>query len=91
MARYQYDESIESLPSRGAWIEIAVTAQTDPARGCRSPHGERGLKYADKYVGGIRAVSLPSRGAWIEICNGCFPLLRRRLSLPSRGAWIEIR
>ena len=34
-----------SLPSRGAWIEIAsVTWMTSLAL-CRSPHGERGLKF----------------------------------------------
>ena len=35
----------ESLPSRGAWIEImpAGTRSTKAAR--RSPHGERGLKF----------------------------------------------
>ena len=52
---------------------------------CRSPRGERGLKYGmDVY-----ATSLPSRGAWIEITHcdgGACPIP----SLPSRGAWIEI-
>ena len=56
-----------SLPSRGAWIEIA-TASTAPSflRG-RSPHGERGLKFFCISQAAEIPLSLPSRGAWIEI------------------------
>ena len=32
----------ESLPSRGAWIEITKPSLSEPAGFCRSPHGERG-------------------------------------------------
>ena len=35
---------VKSLPSRGAWIEIAVSSLVRLVLGCRSPHGERGLK-----------------------------------------------
>ena len=40
-----------------------------PARGCRSPHGERGLKSHGRagHVG--QAESLSSRRAWIEIMD----------------------
>ena len=35
---------------------------------CRSPHGERGLKFAGGMpLNGDSNGSLPSRGAWIEI------------------------
>ena len=35
----------ESLPSRGAWIEICDLLPLPKAGRGRSPHGERGLKY----------------------------------------------
>ena len=57
----------ESLPARGAWIEIfARTAQPCAAQR-RSPHGERGLKYYIPRRLGRSVKSLPARGAWIEI------------------------
>ena len=57
---------------------------------CRSPHGERGLKYGhfNGFVPGD-CVAPPPRGAWIEIVEReddskvC-------ASLPTRGAWIEM-
>ena len=40
-------EEPKSLPSRGAWIEIVETTEAKKgASSGRSPHGERGLKYA---------------------------------------------
>ena len=56
----------------------------------RSPHGERGLKFAGLGQNCPRFLSLPSRGAWIEIefADGGLPGVGG--SLPSRGAWIEI-
>ena len=38
-------KSTKSLPTRGAWIEIGTTSRTEASPACRSPHGERGLKY----------------------------------------------
>ena len=35
----------ESLPPRGAWIEILGNGGADTLLFGRSPHGERGLKY----------------------------------------------
>ena len=35
--------------------------------GCRSPHGERGLKSDKLYWHPCHKLSLPTRGAWIEI------------------------
>ena len=34
---------------------------------CRSPYGERGLKYAYFHRAALPLGSLPVRGAWIEI------------------------
>ena len=56
-----------SLPSRGAWIEIGYRAFRQVVELCRSPHGERGLKFCHFPAHFLRAGSLPSRGAWIEI------------------------
>ena len=36
----------QSLPSRGAWIEIKILPLRRSMYICRSPHGERGLKSA---------------------------------------------
>ena len=36
---------MSSLPTRGAWIEIASRGRFRRILHCRSPHGERGLKY----------------------------------------------
>ena len=79
----------ESLPSRGAWIEIGTSKYN---RGKRQSLPSRGawieICICSGEGGSMR--SLPSRGAWIEI------FLTRRIgstpstSLPSRGAWIEI-
>ncbi len=81
--------ALESLPARGAWIEIICPPSYDVTRSRRSPHGERGLKSIALTMLAIFGVSLPARGAWIEIS---FPLhsFAQRLSLPARGAWIEI-
>ena len=59
-----------SLPVRGAWIEIAGRS-TAPKATCRSPCGERGLKFqvSDFVQRGIK--SLPVRGAWIEMLDSC--------------------
>ena len=35
----------ESLPVRGAWIEISCAASASVNPPCRSPCGERGLKF----------------------------------------------
>ena len=56
-----------SLPSRGAWIEIGSPETPRTGCRCRSPRGERGLKFDDFGLVGLGRVSLPSRGAWIEI------------------------
>ncbi len=44
---------------------------------CRSPRGERGLKYVDEQGAPHMHESFPARGTWIEM-------------FPARGTWIEI-
>ena len=56
----------ESLPVRGAWIEIAA-ARTSASFAGRSPCGERGLKFECRVVVEVVERSLPVRGAWIEM------------------------
>ena len=46
----------KSLPTRGAWIEIAASLVFALDGFCRSPHGERGLKF-----GRLFGVNIPKR------------------------------
>ena len=82
-------KNARSLPVRGAWIEIVRDFDEKIPRICRSPCGERGLKYVSLYPLFRFTSSLPVRGAWIEM-----PSEGERFtaieSLPVRGAWIEI-
>ena len=79
----------ESLPSRGAWIEIARRHEDQRMAPVAPLAGS-----VDRNWGGNKSAiqtnqSLPSRGAWIEMCSTCLRGWKSR-SLPSRGAWIEI-
>ena len=74
---------------RGAWIEIYDYLAGCDGAPCRSPCGERGLKYAFSSSKFTKVRSLPVRGAWIEISRR-FPAPRHYPSLPVRGAWIEM-
>ena len=56
----------QSLPSRGAWVEIRHPKRPAPCSG-RSPRGERGLKCICRSANSTSSMSLPSRGAWVEI------------------------
>ena len=58
---------------------------------CRSPRGERGLKFSQVGQELPELASLPARGAWIEISVSSLHMLHKAPSLPARGAWIEIR
>ena len=51
---------------------------------CRSPHGERGLKYERLFRTGVEARSLSSWRAWIEISTGT-PLTGYSLSRSPHG------
>ena len=57
---------------------------------CRSPHGERGLKYCLVIHTHLLHMSLSSRRAWIEISSSN-PIYFNVVSLSSRRAWIEIQ
>ena len=61
------DPSVRSLSSRRAWIEMARSPTIRCRFSCRSPHGERGLKYWQGEQWQERTLSLSSRRAWIEI------------------------
>ena len=63
-------ELLESLPSRGAWIEMMMP-QTSP-RSCRVAPLAGSVdrnKLADWAEGHVPRPSLPSRGAWIEMAS----------------------
>ena len=59
----------QSLPVRGAWIEIRNPISTPPQAARRSPCGERGLKCDAIAAEDEELASLPVRGAWIEITS----------------------
>ena len=60
----------QSLPVRGAWIEIIFRLRSDTQTYSRSPCGERGLKWTNAIKRLNYTKSLPVRGAWIEMpCN----------------------
>ena len=61
----------QSLPVRGAWIEMSATSGAFSVVPCRSPCGERGLKFIARVVARELLESLPVRGAWIEILCRC--------------------
>ena len=62
-----FGASSESLPVRGAWVEICPSQMDENTGFCRSPCGERGLKYQPARHKVIAFLSLPVRGAWVEI------------------------
>ena len=71
---------MESLPSRGAWIEMSWEMAAGPLSAGRSPHGERGLKCSLIDPIDTPPLSLPSRGAWIEIGPAGDPGPQRRVA-----------
>ncbi len=80
----------QSLPVRGAWVEIA-DLETPARPACRSlPVRGAWVEMAPVGVRWLRALrSLPVRGAWVEMIAR--QLVREPLkSLPVRGAWVEI-
>ncbi len=77
-----------SLPARGAWIEIISPLRKRCNIYCRSPHGERGLKFDDALTTHDVVSSLPARGAWIEMTRTLVIsalLVRRRSPHGERG------
>ena len=80
---------VKSLSSWRAWIEMWIMCADTSVTLCRSPHGERGLKY--EILGGelVGFGSLSSWRAWIEMGCNCLDALLSE-SLSSWRAWIEI-
>ena len=58
---------MQSLPVRGAWVEIHALRWFHRRSPRRSPCGERGLKFARDLFLDVNDVSLPVRGAWVEM------------------------
>ena len=79
-----------SLSSWRAWIEILQMTNVLSDEACRSPHGERGLKYHRSTRPRQNIWSLSSWRAWIEILPHMQPDHSHR-SLSSWRAWIEIQ
>ena len=75
-----------SLPARGAWVEIDTPGLMDKVER-RSPHGERGLKWATYGKRAYGSESLPARGAWVEIPNvaAVVPITESRSPHGERG------
>ena len=78
-----------SLPVRGAWVEMLCAELQERLVACRSPCGERGLKFIVASLTQATQVSLPVRGAWVEILAMLLSVMLL-LSLPVRGAWVEM-
>ena len=62
--------TIRSLSLRRAWIEIVRDAPESDRPYCRSPYGERGLKFVFPDLVPTEHLSLSLRRAWIEISLG---------------------
>ena len=78
-----------SLPVRGAWIEMLRLAFFVCNTGCRSPCGERGLKYHQRPLTLFLPCRSPCGERGLKSCERSRRESGRR-SLPVRGAWIEI-
>ena len=82
------DGPSRSLSLRRAWIEITIRPFVI-GWPCRSPYGERGLKFGAPAEPERDDASLSLRRAWIEIC--CINIIDDSFrSLSLRRAWIEI-
>ena len=60
---------MRSLPSRGAWIEIAVLSPALKALGVAPLTGSVDRNFFEYGAQPIFGKSLPSRGAWIEMAS----------------------
>ena len=87
----QTPNALPSLPVRGAWVEMFVSSRARDIVYCRSPCGERGLKFCCEVCVNPHYQSLPVRGAWVEMMLHGQRNPRRARSLPVRGAWVEMR
>ena len=76
----------KSLPSRGAWIEIAPFMALESAFASLPSRGAW-IEIEKIFLGSVMIKSLPSRGAWIEIRRGncSLPCPPRRSPRGERG------
>ena len=86
----QEPPAVRSLPSQGAWIEIAVNIAFAVSVGMSLPSQGAWIEIREDSAYEHLQVSLPSQGAWIEI-NHSPHRSHLFVSLPSQGAWIEIK
>ena len=80
----------KSLPARGAWIEILINYWNYRENTCRSPRGERGLKFGEMDMPDSVLSRSPRGERGLKFRQADV----RRVedgSLPARGAWIEIK
>jgi len=81
---------VQSLPTRGAWIEIfSAPSASAPSNG-RSPHGERGLKFLPRLCRRVTRGRSPHGERGLKLTDYNINNILS-LSLPTRGAWIEMR
>ena len=77
-----------SRPARGAWIETCSAMGRTSRRGCRAPHGARGLKpVAEELMPEINGRA-PHGARGLKLAHGKKSIYHGR-SRPARGAWIE--
>ena len=81
--------SAQSLPVRGAWIEI-ISVNTPEERKRRSPCGERGLKSRIGHSTERNNCRSPCGERGLKFHDVFVDNVGIK-SLPVRGAWIEIR
>ena len=74
---------------RGAWIEIKTIVNVQVNLACRSPCGERGLKYAVSHSRKLLPASLPCGERGLKYAHGNY-WCRGIDVAPHAGAWIEI-
>ena len=79
-----------SLSSWRAWIEMSSAYYPIFDENCRSPHGERGLKFRRGFLALPRLRSLSSWRAWIEMYYVASGVAYDVASLSSWRAWIEM-
>ena len=82
-------DSIRSLPTRGAWIEIGESEKVRHRAEGRSPRGERGLKSRRENRTTSRPCRSPRGERGLKFEHDALRADGIR-SLPTRGAWIEI-
>ena len=79
-----------SLPSREAWIEIAVKLSSMSLSWWSLPSQEAWIEIKGLFDCKFETVSLPSQEAWIEIVRWGVRFCSYTGSLPPREVWIEM-